>query len=204
MQPNDIVFNDEPTQRAFENVRRTIDSGQRFPNRVFLGNWEAFLFFDGDRMFDPNFVDCVKELLRVEGGLCACMSNFDASAVEDAGAPSFFVMDRQMTSDAFSAQLSVPSAAEGWIFGIDRFGCTSDVGNWSIYCEKANEIAVVAGRRGVSLGRCAAITEGLKALPIELAVARPLSYGFSARALSPEWRDRLIRNYSPGENKNEE
>jgi hypothetical protein len=196
MQPIYTTFGNDPTQKAFENVRRTIDSSRRFPDSVFQGKWETFLFFDGDRMFDPNFVDCVNKILHLESGVCACMANLDTLVFEHADESSTFFIDQRVTPEKFSAKLSSPSAGEGWIFGVDRFGCASDAGHWSIYCEKRNEIAVIAGGRGVPLKSCVAVTEGLRALPIEQAIERGLSYGFSARALSPEWRDMLIRNYS--------
>jgi hypothetical protein len=36
----------------------------------------------------------------------------------------------------------------------------------------------------------------LKALPIDQAISIPLSYGFSDRVLSEEWRNELLRQYA--------
>src|SRR5688572_9733067 len=116
--------------------------------------------------------------------MCACMINLDQAAnstEKDSDSCCLFI-DRTTTNEAFQSSLIGPNLAEGWIYGVDRFGCASDVGEWCIYCERRNEIAAVAFRTHDSSLKFEPIVKQLEALPIILAIEKPLSYGFTPSA----------------------
>jgi hypothetical protein len=77
---------------------------------------------------------------------------------------------------------------------MDRFSCASDTGQWSFYCEKDNEIAVIAIRENRPKTGFDSIIQQFGAMPIGQAVENPLTYGLSAGL--PEWRATLIKAYA--------
>lgn len=190
-------MNDMPTkivsrQQALFNLRNSIDAELRFPKNVFARNKSVFLFFDADWVFDAGFVAGVGHLLEIEGGICAPILDLDS--IPDAKGSSFFI-DKEIDGAAYQSFLNGSNDGGSWMNGVGRFGCTSDVGEWSIYCEKRTEIAAIAVRDDHALGKYARAIAQFKMLPIDQAVAKPLSYGFSDRALSAEWRSEFLRNY---------
>lgn len=181
--------------RALANIDDTIDSHRRFPENVFLGRWEEFLFFDPDWIFDKQFPGAIKTLLDSENALCACLKNLTPPSL---GAPSeqaSIFLDKQTNPETYFTFLSKPVGI-GWLYRMDNYGCTSDVGDWCMYCERNNEIAVIAVRKIHSDQRFRSITGFLNALPIQQAIAAPFSYGLSPRVLSPAWREGLLKEYS--------
>ena len=179
------------TQAALANATSAIDASRHFPKNVFCGEWGSCFFFDSDRMFDPEFVEKIKALLEIESSMHACMSNLDKSSDEER--TSFF-FNREMAGQTYQAFLAGPKAGDGWIYAVDRFGCASDAGQWCMYCERRNEMAVIVFRKDCSLERYKPVIAQLKALPIKEALDLPLTYGFGH--LSPEWYRDLIKHYA--------
>jgi hypothetical protein len=67
-------------QAAFECVVTSIDAAQTFPEQVFLGAWGAFLFFESDRLFAPDFATTARNLLLAEHASVCCLVNFSESS----------------------------------------------------------------------------------------------------------------------------
>ncbi len=180
-------------------IRCFIDRTHRFPQYVFEGRWDSFHFFDSDRMLEAHFTQVVKALLHVEGGTCALMIDLDVAGSDEW---SRFQFDRDTTEHGYQTFLGGnPATGEGWLYGVDRFACNSNVGEWCIYCESGNEIGVLAIGDKERLPEYQMIIDELHALEIEQAILLPLSYGFSARALSQEWRSELVKQYGRSEKK---
>lgn len=173
-------------------VPSLLDPTRRFPQKIFLGTWKSYSFFDSDWIFSPEFVPWVKSLLQAEGGTRACIYDLDAMAMGHSPQPLSFVIDKETCGGDYQLFLGGSSTDTGWLYTVDRFACTSDKGDWCIYCERRNEIAVIALRSD----RIRRLLPEVKAMPIEQALALPLSYGFSARALSPAWRKELLKEYN--------
>jgi hypothetical protein len=180
---------------AFQNVSLAIDRNRRFPENVFLAGWTDFAFFDSDLLFDSLFVEKLRKLFEAEGGTCVCMLNLDEVANGKAEQAALFI-DREMTGGAYQARLGGENIGEGWLYNMDRFGFASDLGQWCIYCEKGNEMAVIAIQEKVPNDRFSSTIKEFNAVPIKQAIEKPIGYGFSPRALSPEWRDGLLKAYS--------
>jgi len=181
--------------KALTKLSDGIKAEYRFPRNVFIGNWGDFYFFDSDWIFEPEFVVRVKSLLDIESGACACFSNLDAASESGRQERQFFI-EKRTSPDAFKSLLVEDTPGCGWIYDIDRFGCTSDVSQWCIYCERGYEIAVIAIRQGISVKHYMSVMAQFKATRIDEAINQPLSYGFSERALSAPWRSEFIKEYA--------
>jgi hypothetical protein len=135
---------DEHCEIALANVCRAINSSLRFPRNVFDGDWRDFFFFDSDWMSDGPFVGVVKAFLDIEHSRCACVLRLDVDR-DDIGPRSFCV--RQNTEiDEYQLLLGGSAPGFGWLNAVERIGCASDVGEWCIYAEPNNDIAVIAFR----------------------------------------------------------
>jgi hypothetical protein len=176
---------------AQQQLSTALRASSRFPNNVFAGDWIGYLFFDSDWIFESGFVAKAIMLLDSEGGSCARLSNLDRADEDGA----VFSIDHSTTSDDYQRLLHEGVSGLRWNFTIDRFACISDLGRWCIYCERPNEIAVMAFRPGARLERYAQVVGALRAAPIEAAIGQSISWGFSARGLSPLWRTELLRHY---------
>ncbi len=189
---------DDPKTRAAKNVDAAIAMDRRFPKNVFLGEWSAYLFFDPDLIFDRYFIEITNALLLCEHGTCICLRNLEVALTGNLERASFF-LDNQTSGKAYMGRLSAPiegSNLVGWVHLMDHYGCASDIGSWCIYCERSNEIAVIAVREGVDLTKLSPALKLLRALPIREAIEKPVSYGLSQRGLPPDVRIKLIREYA--------
>jgi hypothetical protein len=66
-----------------------------------------------------------------------------------------------------------------------------------MYCEPNNEIAVIGFRQAYAAARYSSAMARVHATRFEDAIREPpLSYGFSERALSREWREEFLREYA--------
>jgi len=179
---------------ARANVRAGVDPARRFPRNVFVGDWSDFFFFDSDWMRESDFVDHVKAFLEIEGGQCACVWKLDSDRPIELR--DFFVRE-QTTTDEYRALLAGTTLGYGWLDAVERVACASDGGEWCMYCEPSNEIAVIGFRQTDAAARYASAMARVRATRFEDATREPaLSYGFSERALSREWRDELLREYA--------
>jgi hypothetical protein len=93
------------------NLNRAIDMARRFPQNVFLGNWDAFFFFDSDWIFCREFVESAKVLLQIEGGTQVTIFHLDA---QPGGERSSFVIDGETTSEAY---MSFVGGGQGKLVG---------------------------------------------------------------------------------------
>jgi hypothetical protein len=179
--------------KALSNIGHSLDEARRFPRNVFRGQWSTY-FFDSDRIFDGGFVEQVKGLLDIEGGVCACLINLDCTAEADRDDHVLFI-ERSTAPDIYRGLLRGAHPGRGWIHDMGRFACSSDLCQWLIYCERASEIAVIGIRSGASVERYAPLLSQLNAAQIAEAIGKPLSYGFSSEALSSQWRSELLKDY---------
>ena len=177
-------------------LKSVVDGGRKFPEKVFVGEWDHLFFFDSDWMFDGNFVEQIKAVLVAERSVCACMSNLDALASGTPSEEASFIIDESTTGAEYAAVLKGSQAKPGWIYGVDRFACASELATWCMYCERRNELAVVAVRAGLPETARQRLIGQVKALPINKAVAQSHIYGLSTKALSADWRAALIANYA--------
>jgi hypothetical protein len=182
-------------EKAASNLEDEIHSDRRFPQNVFSANWCEFLFFDSDWMFDSAFIERVKALLDLERANCACLRNLDAAANDKRSQSQFFI-NRTTTESEYQSLLKGSGPGLGWIHDIERFACSSEISQWCIYCERNNEMAVIAFRQESSAMRYMPIIKSFKAARLAEALAQPLAFGFSAQSASEAWRRDLQNEYA--------
>jgi hypothetical protein len=180
--------------RALLNLGKAVDVRRRFPRNVFLGQWRDFLFFDSDWIFDAAFVEQVKLLLAIEGGTCVCLANLEGDPQLYQDEQPLFI-EQSTTQGVYRSFLGGSDPINGWMYNVGRFGCTSDVGQWCIYCERRSEIAVIGFLSSAPTEPYMPLVAQLKAARIADAIEGRLSYGFSPEALSEQWRGMLLQEY---------
>jgi hypothetical protein len=179
---------------ALRNLRLGLHPERRLPDRLFSTDRTHFRFFGPDDIFAGDFVGKLGMLLQIEGASCACMANLDVNFGNPQ--PEAFFLDRLTTPAEYLEQLKGDGRSAGWIHRMDRFGITSEIGGWLIYCEKDNEIAIVAFEGNVKPGQVDQMAAQLDALSVEAAISKPVSIIFASKSLPKAWSDTLIKTYS--------
>jgi len=180
---------------SFNNVISSIDIELMLPDKVFVEKYSVFRFFQSDRMFVSSFINIVQEILKLEESAVCCLINFSmTNAIEHNEAAGIFI-DATSKGDAYEAQLRLGGPAAGWLFGVDRYGCASNKGEWSIYCEKQSDIAVI-GLQDCIHNRFASPLEKLHAETIDFLAQQGSAAPFPFNILTPEWKKGLIGNYA--------
>jgi len=178
---------------ASDNVRAGINSSRRFPQNIFMGSFKELFFFDSDWMTESAFVGHVKAFLEAERGQCACLCKLDLDVAQNV---QLLHIHNETSSEEYRALLVGPSPGYGWVDAMERLACASDTGEWCMYCEPNNEIAVIGFRHeGTSPRYLHALSE-FRATDISLAIKNEVSFGFSQVASSPEWREAFVREYT--------
>lgn len=187
---------EDARRRAFHNLSLALDTRSRLPGRVYHGAWNRFLFFESDRVFAPEFAGVIGELLKLEGGQVACLLNIDKATLVESKMRGAIFLDAITTNRSYEAALEGDGPANGWIYQMDNYGCMSDIGEWCIYCEKANDIALIALRETtIDENKFEIPLQHLCAKPIEQLISGGDSPLFPFDHLVPAWRKGLIDNY---------
>ncbi|WP_306715869.1 hypothetical protein [Burkholderia dolosa] len=187
----DVVYE----RRAFDNVAKALDFDRTLPDRVHVGPWSEFLFFQSDYVFSPDFLEIVRELLNVERAHVACLLNVDKTERLEFGGIAAIFLDEMTSTVAYDEKLRDGGPADGWLYRVDRYACASDVGEWCIYCEKSNDVAVIGLRDIGGIGRFETPLKRLWAKPIDELINGGGSRVFPFDQLVPAWRQGLVQNY---------
>lgn len=181
---------------AFDHVIGSINDEPRFPEQVFRGRWTAFLFFDSDFLIAPDFPERVAELLNAERAEVCCLLNFDETQTMTYESAAMRFITARTRSQDYDAMLRRGGPAEGWLFGVDRYGCASDRGGWSIYCERQNDIAVIALHQPGDTEKYASCLKRIHAKPIKDQLEAGGAGLFQFEQMLESWRRDLARHYS--------
>ncbi|MEN6586585.1 MAG: hypothetical protein ABFE02_11155 [Sulfuricella sp.] len=190
-----IVGHEANQRKAFDNIVTALDFDRLLPARVFLEVWSDFLFFQSDYIFAPEFVEVMGESLRLENAHVSCLLNLDKTGTFEFGDIAAIFLDERVTGREYRDELHGRGSADGWLYLVDRYARASDVGEWCIYCEKANDVAVI-GFRGI--GGVEKFEKPLKRLwarPIEELVDGGHTPVFPFNNLTPTWRKGLVQHY---------
>jgi hypothetical protein len=187
----DVVYQ----RRAFDNVVKALDFDRTLPDRVHVGPWSDFLFFPSDHVFAPDFPEVVRELLGVERAHVACLLNLDMTERFEFDSMAAIFLDEMISGVAYDDKLRDGGPASGWLYRVDRYVCASDVGDWCIYCEKSNDVAVIGLRDIGGIGKFETPLKRLWAKPINELIDGGSFPVFPFDQLVPAWRQRLVQNY---------
>jgi len=195
---NSIEISEAEQRRAFRGVMDACDFQKMLPDRLFVGLWSGFLFFQSDYVFSPDFANIVREFMDLEGAKVTCLLNLDKTETAGFdGAASLFI-DATMDGAAYQERLRAGGPAVGWLFDVDRYVCASDVGEWCIYCEKSNDVAVIGLREPDGRRKFELPLEHLAAKPIEDLIEGGRSPLFPFDRLVSDWREGLVDHYGLG------
>ena len=191
------IPSDASRRSAVSNALSSISKDRRFPKKVLVGHWEDYLFFDTfGTMFDPCFIE-VKNLLLTEdkASVIALINLGDDTPVDD-NPPAIFI-EQNTKAKEYISELESKGAPPGWRFVMGRYVCASDTGNWSIYCEKQNNMAVFAFREGFPKSICSQVEALLRAKSIKFSSPTGDSSLFDFIDLLPDWRFTLVTEHGP-------
>ncbi|VVE56308.1 hypothetical protein PAQ31011_05097 [Pandoraea aquatica] len=189
--------NQKQSQRdALNMLLGLIDFKKKFPENVFRGKWGGVLFFESDAMFSTEFAEVVSGLLRYEGANAASLVNIDEAKSLGFENVSALFLDGEVTGDLYQSFLIGAGPAKGWLYNVDSYACASDVGGWCIYCEKSNDIGVIASREPITSLAGQQALRLLGARPIETLIAGGGSALFPFNRLVDSWREGLMQNYA--------
>ncbi|WP_026792549.1 hypothetical protein [Pleomorphomonas oryzae] len=186
---------EEAKRRAFEHVVSSIDLSTSFPAQVFLGSWDAFFFFEPDHLFIPEFATFMAGLLNAEGAEVCCLLNFSKTERTEYGSADMLFIDAETKPDEYGARLREGGPASGWLYVVDFYGSASDRGRWCIYCERWNEIAVIALRQSEDVEKYRECLERVYAEPISALLRADSEGPYIFSQLIDSWRQGLVQNY---------
>jgi hypothetical protein len=183
---------------AFKNVLESIDIASYLPQQVFRGPWRAFLFFESDRIFTSSFADRIVNLISIENAKSCCLLNLSQTSNFKYDESDMICFEEGAVGNEYESKLKEGGPANGWLFSMDRYGCASDKGNWCIYCEKSNDVGVIAVRNQNLASKFDSALKRLHAQSIDSYMQEPSSAPFPFNRLTDEWRTILPKLYGRG------
>ncbi|MAB13141.1 hypothetical protein [Parvibaculum sp.] len=184
-----------PAGRAFANAIAAIKEDTLFPDKVFAGDWDDYLFFESLTLFGSEFIDAKNLLLRDEDASTIAMINLGCTpVVRGRRVETTFLEEGTQRSDFFDALKEIGSS-DDMILDLARYVAASDKGNWAFYCEQDNDIAVLALGDTVSIDTRKRLKEVLKATSISCAPGDRGGPYFNFIDMLPEFRSALVAAY---------
>lgn len=183
--------------RVGGNAREILVPGKNLPENVFRDEWEIFLLFDPDRIFEVEFIDQVKLLLQAEGAKCASLVKLGEATGRTDGDGSFLI-DNETDGFEYKKVLKGHDVGEGWIYDMGRFVCASNLKGWAIFCERNNEIAIFAVKSSLLYERIRFLISRMRASSISDAIGNHGLYNLPDGIISDAWKRTLIREYGGG------
>lgn len=190
-----IITTDSERTGVFRAITTSIDFAAFFPHRVFRRSWRYFLFFESDKMFVASFVDVLIGLMDIEGSTVSGLLNCGKARGGLVDESACIFIDRATSGDEYVLRLRAGGPSSGWLFGMDRYGCTSDVARWCIYCEKGNDVAVLGFENATDVTKFSSPVKKLGAEPLQVLLRGGAAELFPFSRLIPEWESNLLINY---------
>lgn len=180
---------EQAIKSAFHKAQSLIQKDTVFPEYVFESSWKLFYFFSSDRMFEEPFVDLVRSLLVAEKAGTCCIIN-----LSDIESKEFAVITPATSPQEYLIFLRQGGPASGWLYGVDVFLASSEKGEWCIYCERENDVAVLA-LNGTDIDCRNLIADVLQAIPSKQLYERVADQSFPFNLMTASWREKLSENY---------
>lgn len=181
---------------AFNNVVTSVNVAAEFPSQVFLGSWEKILFFESDHVFAPQFANIIQGLVTIERAKSCCLLNITQTTDFLLEKAATMFLEPPFLNQEYYLRLRSGGASEGWLFRMDRYACSSDRGEWSVYCEKGNDIAAIALRGSSGEDRFSEPIKQLTAKSIVSLVKQGSDAPVPFNRLTKSWESALLKNYS--------
>jgi hypothetical protein len=189
------VINEALKRAAVSTALSSLAEDRRFPKKVFVGPWKDYLFFDSGRLFTACFIELKNLLLREEKASVVALINLGNVVATSMDEPPAIFVDHNTGFDRYRSELMSKGSPLSWLVLVDRYVCASDRGNWSIYCEKENDIGAFAYLETLSRSACSEVAFLLKAISLKSLVSVKDKEFFNFNKLVPEWKAALLAEY---------
>jgi hypothetical protein len=147
-------------------------------------------------MFSPCFIEATNLLLVEEKASVIALINLGGFTLIESDNPPAIFIERDTEAKKYISDLENNGSPIGWRFLMDRYVCASDRGNWSIYCEKEEDVAVFAFREGLSQSVIFQVEGLLKAKSVRFSSTTGDSKLFDFGKLIPDWRATLLTEHT--------
>jgi hypothetical protein len=189
---------DEIENIVFFKAISFINKSKFLPDNVFLTHWKEYLFFEDWWMWNECFIEVKNLLLREDGGSTIALVNLAKSLMQKREEQAIF-LDKYTKWSEYHEKLHDDRDDLPWSVMVDRYSCTSDTGNWVIYVEKEEDMAIFAFNEKLPKSICDEVSILFKAKSISLAMVHENDESFNFQKLLPNWRSTLIQQYGkPG------
>jgi hypothetical protein len=186
--------NEEPERKAYANAISAVGINARLPQNVFVGAWNRFLFFEESLIFEDLSIAILHEILDAEGAHSICVANLGNAEVYDP--PPARYVGRTTDAPGYISLLRGNGGPDAWLYLRDRYTFASDVGTWCIYCERQEDMGILAIRDAHAVHRFSNVIDKLHAKPIK-ALSRGSKIGeLKFEKLLPVWRSALSKHYA--------
>jgi hypothetical protein len=192
-----VKFDNLAQQHSFGNAVGSINLDAMLPENVFERPFSQFVFFEADRLFEPSFMRILSDLLDKETANVACLLNLGVAPGSNYKESDLLFLNHTISGADYMGHLREKRSFDVWLYMVDRYVCASDVGQWTIYCEKGEDIAVCAFREPDGRRRFTREVIALNATPIEDIYRTSPRGCFAFSNLTADWRDSLAKSYLP-------
>jgi hypothetical protein len=135
-------------------------------------------------------------ILSEEGSSAVALANLGNGPIGSDPEPGVIFLERDTAfSEYFQTLDGDGSSLRSWIVWVDRYVSASDKGNRCIYCEKENNIAVLAVRDTLSKSTLLKLQHVLEARSIRAISDPTADHLFNFDKLVPSWRAALKAAY---------
>ncbi|MDD4913965.1 MAG: hypothetical protein PHW13_02855 [Methylococcales bacterium] len=180
---------------AFNNIKGAIEFDVFLPDCPFKDAWNSFRFFPSDHIFDSEFVGVINKLLKIENANLCCLLNINQTQISEYEFIKAIYLEESVSEQHYQMLLRGDSPSNGWIYMMDTYACSSDVGDWCIYCDKENDLAVIGFRKSCDSLKFNLPLEELYARPIEILLADKDTALFPFNRLTTDWQKKLLKNF---------
>jgi hypothetical protein len=121
-----MVSNQDPpySQRAVDNLERSLDLRARLPANVFRDGWSEFLFFDPSVLFHRDLVSVFAALRKAESSTCCCLKRVANTGMQTRSSE-IFSIDATTTFEAYWSRIQDRDPTERALVRLDRFAAIS-------------------------------------------------------------------------------
>jgi hypothetical protein len=181
---------------AISNALSSVRTEKRLPLQMFIGDWVDYFFFEPYMMFDEGFVDITKVFLREEDATVVALINLGNDTSGNDLNPQAIFLEHDTGPMEYLSKLKGDGSPMNWLFLMDRYVGASDKGNWSIYCEKENDVAIFACRATLPKSTSSEVGSLLKAQSIMSLPNFGRNELFNFDKMVPIWKSTLIAEYA--------
>lgn len=181
--------------RALRNTLEAFDLNRNPPEQIFSRQGSSFTFFSSDLLFQRGTVKLMSKLLDIESSQVACLVNLDRTTSYDIESVAAVFFDSELTEDGYMSALSNKDGKIGWLSLVECYICSSDVGDWAIYCDKSNDFAILAVHAHAQAESYDCLQAELFAHPIEEVIQGGEHARFPFNDFNEKWRTNMVLNY---------